>query len=144
MQFVKSYLDIRYKNVYSGNVYEKSKLQLDMLDKSLLNNSYKYGDSNEYINEIIDKSLNITIEDKQVKFQGFKKGKIVVNTKVFLLITSNKLDDWCQTTEYDLQFILKKKGWNQYLIDYIKELNVKRSTFSNDKKENNLLHEHVH
>lgn len=47
---------------------------------------------------------------------------IPIKVKFHVSFKSDVMEDWAQETFYDLNFLLKKQGFDRYKINYIKEL----------------------
>ena len=76
-----------------------------------------------------------------------KRNQTKFKIRLTVLYSSEENKEWTQTTNYDLQIIVKKQNWKEYIIDYIKILNehteVAYSNTNTDKHEHDQ-HEHNH
>jgi hypothetical protein len=140
VRFVKSYLNVRYGKTDYLNISERSNSQKNKIDTSLIGIDYNFSSFNSDIKHFIKYKLKASLINTDVYEVKRIQDIVSVKAKVNVSFKSDVMENWGQETFYDLNFFLKKQGFNRYVINYIKELDF-QIKLKEDDKEN---HDHIH
>lgn len=144
---VQNFINARYCDVNFENIELKLKEQELLLDETLIECGYKYGDFKNTINYFKDNKYMVELLQKEIYFCKKSKGKKYYNANINIQITSKNNDKWSQDTEYLLEIVLARNGIFSNKIMYIKELDKKikiNSVHEEDYITENNDHEHNH